>query len=196
MELASRLRNLGFSVKAPALDQGDFSSLTITRQLQYLESLVGVGPVSLIGSSLGGYLAALFAARHKQVCRLILLAPAFDFFRLWQAELGPDRLSQWRQTGSIRVFHYGAAREVPLKFDLMADAEQYEAFPDFQQPALIFHGERDAVVPIDLSRRFVADHPNARLIELSSGHELTDVLDPIWQHSKDFLLETESGNRC
>jgi len=196
--LGDRLRSAGFDVDVPSLDEGDFSHLTISRQLRFLESLVAGNPVTLIGSSLGAYLAALFAARHKhkEVTRLILLAPAFDFFRLWQSELGPEGVSDWRQTGVIRVFHYGVGRELPLHFDFLQDAGQFESFPAFTQPALIFHGDRDPVVPIDLSRRFVANHSNARLITLSSGHELTDVLDPIWQHSKDFLEMTPWQNRC
>jgi uncharacterized protein len=96
----------------------------------------------------------------------------------------------------MRVFHYGAGRELPLHFDFLQDAAQFEPFPAFTQPALIFHGDQDPVVPIDLSRTFVDAHSNARLITLSSGHELTDVLDPIWQHSKDFLEMTPWQNRC
>jgi pimeloyl-ACP methyl ester carboxylesterase len=59
--------------------------------------------------------------------------------------------------------------------------------PDFSQPALIFHGIRDDVVPVASSRRFAATHPNARLRELDSDHELLDVLDGVIAESLPFL---------
>ena len=141
----------------------------------------------LIGSSLGGYLATLYAARHPEAARLILLAPAFAFHRLWTRELGKEKLDIWREKGSILIFHYGAGRDVPLAFDLMEDAARFEPFPDFEQPGLIFHGSKDTVVPLRLSAGFAAAHPNIRLVGLNSGHELTDVLEEIWQASTDFV---------
>jgi hypothetical protein len=36
------------------------------------------------------------------------------------------------------------------------------------------------LVPLANSARFVAEHKQARLVEVDSGHELTDVLDEIW----------------
>jgi hypothetical protein len=78
------------------------------------------------------------------------------------------------------VYHYGAGRELPLGYSFLEDAEQYEAFPDVQQPCLIFHGASDPVVPIEYSESFEKMRPNTALIRLQSGHELTDVLEEIW----------------
>jgi dipeptidyl aminopeptidase/acylaminoacyl peptidase len=44
---------------------------------------------------------------------------------------------------------------------------------------VILHGVRDDVVPIETSRRFVADRPHVRLIELDDGHELLATLPEI-----------------
>src|SRR5690348_17748458 len=55
-----------------------FEHLTISGQLGVLERTLQNEPVRLIGSSMGGYLAALYAARHPEVDRLVLLAPALD----------------------------------------------------------------------------------------------------------------------
>jgi uncharacterized protein len=185
--LAARLRRLGFSVDIPALDEGDFERLTITRQLEFVRPSIEKGRLSVIGSSLGGYLAALLAARYSNIDRLVLLAPAFGFHRLWIHELGPERLADWREQDALNIYHYGAGREVPLRYDLMRDAEQYPPFPDFQQPALILHGENDHVVPIELSEDFLAAHPNCRLRRFPSGHELTDVLEDMGPPIESFL---------
>ena len=65
--------------------------------------------------------------------------------------------------------------------------ENFPGFPDFRQEALIFHGTGDAVVPVELSREFVASRPNARLREMDSDHELLDVLDVITGEAVPFL---------
>src|ERR1700678_4151148 len=77
---AERFGARGVPFVAPRLDEGDFEGLTISGQLKVVEKAVGEGPVVLMGSSLGGYLAALYAARHREaVEKLVLLAPAFQF---------------------------------------------------------------------------------------------------------------------
>jgi pimeloyl-ACP methyl ester carboxylesterase len=136
---------------------------------------------------MGGYLAALYAARHPEVERVVLMAPAFDFHDRWIAWHGPEKIDRWLRSGQIDVFHYSAGREVPLSSRLITDARQYEPFPDVRQPALIFHGRRDDVVPIELSERFAAMRPNAALRALDSDHELGDVLETMWRETSAFL---------
>jgi hypothetical protein len=75
-----------------------------------------------------------------------------------------------------------------LHFGLFEDARRYAANPDFLQPGRIFHGARDEVVPIGLSRAFAASHPNVRLTELDSDHELLNVLDDIVAAAVPFLI--------
>jgi pimeloyl-ACP methyl ester carboxylesterase len=60
----------GTSLEVPDLTEGNFEQLTITSQLKVLEQLAGGDPVSLIGSSMGGYVAALYASRHPEVLPL------------------------------------------------------------------------------------------------------------------------------
>jgi pimeloyl-ACP methyl ester carboxylesterase len=185
---AEKLAALGFAVEVPDLAEGDFEGLTITRQLAVVERLGRRERVIVIGSSLGGYLAALYAARHPEVDRLILLAPALRFHRLWSDEFGPDRLRLWREKGRIPVFHYGAGCSRLIGYQLMEDASRFEPNPQFSQPCLICHGTADPLVPIAQSVEFAATHANVRLIRLASGHELTDVLDEIWEKSEKFLV--------
>lgn len=178
----------GAVVDVPDLANGDFEGLTLTGQLAIVDHAAAGEPVSLIGSSLGGYLAALYAARHPEVQRLVLMAPAFGFARRWAERLGGAQMAAWRHSGSLEVFHYGLNRTCKLGYQLMADAERYEDYPDFSQPALIFQGERDDVVPPRYSREFAAAHPNAGLEVLNSGHELLDVLDYMGPKTTEFLL--------
>ena len=102
---------LGIPITFRTLAEGNFERLTLERQLKFIEEQVGHEPVTLIGSSLGGYLATLLAAASPEVRKLVLLAPAFGFYDLWIAELGPERLENWKRNGTITVFHYGLGRE-------------------------------------------------------------------------------------
>ncbi len=175
-------------MEIPDLAEGDFEGLTLSKQLALIERLGRHEPAIVIGSSLGGYLAALYAARHQEVDRVILLAPALRFHALWTTEFGPDRLRLWKEKGSIPVFHYGTGRPQLIGYQLMEDAARFEPEPQFSQPCLIFHGDSDPLVPVAQSVKFAAAHPNVHLIRLASGHELTDVLDKIWDESERFLL--------
>jgi len=184
------LASLDYRVDVPDLAPGEFKDLTLSAGLRVLEELACGEPVILMGSSMGGYLAALYAARHPEVERLILLAPAFGLYQLWIEELGPTRLAEWKHNGTLPFFHYAAQREMQLGFQFLEDAGRFEPFPDVRQPVLIFHGEQDAVVPLQQSLAFVNAHPNARLVSLKSGHELTDVMPAMWDGSRIFLAES------
>jgi hypothetical protein len=184
-----RLQAAGAQVDIPDLAAGDFEHLTISNQLAVIERAVSAGPVSLMGSSMGGYLAALYAARHPEaVTRMVLLAPAFGFARRWPERLGAEQVEQWRSTGSMEVFHYGDGRARGLSYALLEDGARYEDYPDFGQPALIFHGAGDEVVPARYSEEFARTHSNAALEVLDSGHELLNVLDYMAPKVERFLL--------
>src|SRR5262249_25771607 len=118
-----KLLQEGYRVEIPRLDEGRFESLTITGQLAVVDQTVGEEPTILFGSSLGGYLAALYAVRHPQtVTALVLLAPAFQFPRRWRERYTAEELIRWKQTGVTPVFHYGENRELNLGYQLMEDS--------------------------------------------------------------------------
>ncbi|MGI8988593.1 MAG: YqiA/YcfP family alpha/beta fold hydrolase [Bryobacteraceae bacterium] len=187
---AARLAELGIPLQIPDLARGDFEHLTITGQLEAVDKAVGGGPATLIGSSMGGYVAALYAARHGKVDRLILLAPAFGLSARWASVLGEQRSREWERTGWLNVYHFGDGRERKLSLALCEDGRQYEEYPDFPQSALIFHGRSDAVVPFENSVRLARGRANVKLEPLDSDHELLDVLPEIWSLSGTFLLAT------
>lgn len=172
--LAERLAASGVALEIPDLNGGDFERLTITGQLERVEKAAAGEPVCLIGSSLGGYLAALYAARHPEVTRLVLLAPAFGFARIYLATIGPELAREGERTGWLPVY------ERRVWWGLIEDARGYEEFPDVTQPTQIIHGLRDEVVPAASSEEFVRRHPQARLQLVDDDHELLASVDVIW----------------
>ena len=172
----------------PDLSDRDFFGLTITKQLDVVRRAAGRSRVAVIGSSLGGYLAALYAARHSsEVERVVLMAPAFHFAERWAESLGSAKVASWEATGRLAMFHYGDQEEAALGWGLMEDARRYEAEPDVKQPCLIFHGVNDDVVPVELSQEFAKGRPNVRLMELNSDHELLNVTGTMWEETQKFL---------
>ena len=80
--LGERLQERGLQFLAPDLNFPDFSTLTVTRMLEQTRALLdqAKAPVTLIGSSLGAFVAVNAAAQWPElVGKLILMAPALDF---------------------------------------------------------------------------------------------------------------------
>jgi uncharacterized protein len=183
----SRFADAGVSLEIPDLVEGDFEHLTISGQLKVIERTVRGEPVVLIGSSMGGYLAALYASQHREVSKLVLMAPAFRFIERWPDDLGPERARLWQETRRLNVFHYGEKREMHIGWGLIEDGRKYDPIPNFTQPALIFHGTGDEVVPPSFSEEFASKHPNVTLRLLKSDHQLTDQTDVMWAEICTFL---------
>ncbi len=180
---------VGIPLEVPDLNQGDFSHLTITRQVSQVEAIVSSSetPVTLIGSSLGGLTSAWLGQRHSQVQRLVLLAPAFDFLAHWLPQLGEEKLRQWQISGYFPVYHYTEKRSLPLHYKFVEDARQYqETQLSRPVPTLILHGRQDEVIPIEASRNYARMRPWVHLIELDSDHALTDVMPQIWEAIQGF----------
>jgi pimeloyl-ACP methyl ester carboxylesterase len=182
-----RFEELGIAMRIPDLSEGNFEGLTISGQLRVMERVAVGDDVFLIGSSMGGYLAALYAARHPQVKKLVLLAPAFGFARRWPLMLGEEKVAEWRRSGWLPIYHYGDKMQRRVGYELLKDAEKYEDYPEISQPALVFHGRLDNVVPVEYSEEFAARHPQVSLRVMESGHELIDVLEEMWREIVRFL---------
>jgi pimeloyl-ACP methyl ester carboxylesterase len=173
----------------PDLNQGDFSHLTLSRQLQQAASLLPSAPtpVTVIGSSFGGLAAAWLGEKHPQVQRLVLLAPAFGFLAHWLDKLGSETVRKWQESGYFSVYHYGEKQSLPLHYQFVANLRQYtEVQLQRSLPTLILHGCYDEVIPIECSRDYARQRPWVELIELESNHSLTDVLPEIWQAIQNF----------
>ncbi|MGI5861090.1 MAG: YqiA/YcfP family alpha/beta fold hydrolase [Myxococcales bacterium] len=183
-----RLEALGLELLAPELDEGDFEHLTLSRQLQLVERLCARAerPLVLIGSSLGAYLAALYAARFP-VAALVLMAPAIDFARRLRERLGEQAIERWRERGTMQFFHYARGRDMPLGWELFADAARHDPRPMVRAPTLVLHGRRDEIVPLDVIEGWTGGLPRARLEVLDSGHELTEVADLLFERARSFL---------
>jgi pimeloyl-ACP methyl ester carboxylesterase len=167
-----------------------FERSTPSSMLAEAETLLAAspGPHAIVGSSLGGWLAALAASRLPSVERLVLLAPAFRLHERWKARLGPADLERWRREGSVEVHHHAENRPRRIGWSFFEDAARWPPFPVVGVPALCIAGRRDDTVPVEDVEAWVARTPGARLEVVDDGHELTGSLERIVALTRDFLL--------
>jgi pimeloyl-ACP methyl ester carboxylesterase len=184
-----RLKAQGVEVTTPDFNEPDFATLTMTRMLGRVDRAIGGGPATLMGSSLGGSLAILAAARFgPRVDRLVLMAPAVMFAKPGHHLLPPERVDEWRRAGALPFFHYGYNEPRPLNFSFHEDMLQYDTFnAPFAQPTLIFQGLRDTSVDPKTVEAFARTRPNVTLSLLDDDHQLMASLPRMWDAVQDFL---------
>ena len=191
---AGRLAARDISVTVPDLNEPDFSTLTVSRMLGQVSELIArsAGPVSVVGSSLGGFVAVQAARQHPdRITRLVLLAPALDFDGNRLAELGDRGLDAWKSSNQLPVFHYGYGRMMTVHYGLYADAQRYNAFETtLSQPVQIFQGLHDTSVEPRTVERWAATRPNVDLHMLDDDHQLLKSLETIWAEMEGFLQLT------
>jgi pimeloyl-ACP methyl ester carboxylesterase len=188
---AERLGERGVTVHCPDFNEPDFATLTLTRMLKQLgDALTRVqGPVTLMGSSLGGTLAVLAASRFaSRVDRLVLLAPAVMFAKPGHHLLPPERVDEWRRRGALPFFHYAYNEERLLNVEFYEDSLIYDAFgAAMPQPALIFQGLRDMSVNYRTVEAFANARPNVTLSLLDDDHQLISSLPRMWNDVAPFV---------
>ena len=189
---AEKLASKGINMVTPDLNEPDFSTLTVSRMLKQAGDAIDAagGPLALIGSSLGGFVAVQVALAHAvRVQRLVLLAPALDFDGNRLSELGDRGLDEWKASNRLEVFHHAYGRLIPVHYELYADACRYSAFDAaLTQPVQVFQGRRDTSVDPDTVERWAGARPNVELHMLDDDHQLLGSLTEIWEQMERFLL--------
>jgi len=192
-----RFAEVGVPLVAPDLNAPDFGTLTVTRMLDEVGDVLAQGPpgpVVLMGSSMGGYLAWLSAARlaavlpHHPIAKLVLLAPALTFGRNREEDFGPGAVDAWERTGTREFFHHGENAPRQLHYEFYRDALAYPAsHAQVQVPTLIFQGMLDDVVKPQGVIEFCQGRANVSLRLLQDGHQLLAHLDEMWLETRTFL---------
>lgn len=186
-----------FDYRGHGQSDGDPASFTLTDWLHDILLILDstAGPVILVGSSMGGWLATVAATRrHTKIKGLLLLACAPDFIQ----ELVLPRLSKgelWDlQQGQIVNLPNDYDEPYPLTQALLDSAEDVSVFKprvldrttgidgesnpgQLQCPIRLIHGSNDADVPYELSIRLMNEfkHAQAQLTLLhQADHRLSD----------------------
>lgn len=135
---------------------GHFPDITFTQEVDDLASAVrwvrehGGGPVGLLGSSMGGAVALLYAARDPGVRAVVTLAAvAFPGRLVERMEVLKRKMEAWKAEGH----RFGAEGEVGESFCRDAALQDVPgATGKLSAPVLILHGALDDVVPVSDAR--------------------------------------------
>ena len=112
IRLGASLSRAGFAVlrfdfTGAGESTGDFESITCTRQVDDLEAAHdllkdrGVSRVGVVGSSMGGTTALMYAGAAEGVAALVTLAAPFDPRELIVRDFPPKAIAFWRAQGFI-----------------------------------------------------------------------------------------------
>eukprot|EP01097_Dermamoeba_algensis_P011304 TRINITY_DN873_c0_g1_i2.p1 TRINITY_DN873_c0_g1~~TRINITY_DN873_c0_g1_i2.p1 ORF type:complete len:220 (-),score=11.00 TRINITY_DN873_c0_g1_i2:98-757(-) len=187
----------GLVLHLPDLNQPSFSNLNCTKALEYLSGFLnnnGNGRKwCLIGSSLGGYMAARYAELNPtRVQKLVLLCPAFDVNSIWTGLCGAEKLALWESEGALS---FPDATGVPtlVNWSFLEDARRHPPFPKVLCPTLIIHGTKDNIVPIDSSRKYQRECSEVvQLVEVDDDHSLMSSLPMINTQTEEFFCLSQT----
>lgn len=154
---------LAFDYSGHGQSEGDFAEGTITDWREDVLSVIDTlteGPLVLVGSSMGGWLALLTAlARPDRVQALVLIAPAPDFTeKLMWPELSPEAQAEIMEKGVyMRPSEYGDP--YPITRALIKDGDQWSLLDGsiaFNGPVRILQGMRDEDVPWTHAQKLIS----------------------------------------
>jgi len=122
-------------------------------------SMLGQGPpVTIVGNSLGGWIAWLIAREFDSIDRLILIAPAFNMMGVRATDIPDQRRRDWIRLGSMPWDDDPLHKDWPLSWKWVEQSEAlWKTNLDRLRPVKtsILHGLEDTAIAPEGSRRFV-----------------------------------------
>jgi pimeloyl-ACP methyl ester carboxylesterase len=161
---------------------GQFADITYAGEVEDLSAAYAqmrrreTGRIAILGSSMGGTVALLFAAREPEVAGLVTLAAPLHPENFPKRILTPEHFQRWREQGFTV---YNGRR---LNLSLLEDLEKInvpEAARKIRCPVLILHGDADAVVPVEEAYELHACLATSKRLSIQRGadHRYSDPSD-------------------
>ena len=123
-----------------------------------LDSLKNSPPLTIVGNSLGGWIAWFLAQDRQEVERLVLIAPAFNMMGLRARSIDPGRCHEWHSGGWMPWDDDPLHKDWPLSWKWVEESEAYwKTSFDRLRPVStsILHGQQDSVILPSGSSHFV-----------------------------------------
>jgi alpha/beta superfamily hydrolase len=175
---------------------GKFEDITYSGEVEDLKAAYSLvrarhsGKTVILGSSMGGTVALLFAAQESTVAAVVTIAAPVHPEAFPRRVLGPARVQQWRDQGY--TFYNGQRINISLLHDLEA-INVPEAVTKITCPVLILHGDADGVVPVDEAHELYACLKACKRISILSeaDHRLSNpaTMQRAMMEALEWLIE-------
>lgn len=148
------------------------------------------GKIGVLGSSMGGTVALLFAAEEPGIAALVTIAAPVHPEAFPRRILNPEQLQRWRERGF--TFYNGQRLNLALLEDLET-INVLQAARKIACPVLIIHGDADKVVPVEEAQELNACLAGRKELMIMKGadHRLSDpvMMQQALTDAVDWLTE-------
>ncbi len=151
-----------YDVRGFGESEGSFTDYTLSDWIAdarlVLSMLRDGPPITIVGNSLGGWIAWLMAREFQEIERLILIAPAFNMMGVRAKSIDPKRRHAWQSAGWMPWDDEPAHRDFPLAWKWVEESEAYwKTSLHRLRPVstAILHGQQDSVILPQGSSQFV-----------------------------------------
>ena len=151
-----------YDVRGFGESEGEFTDYTLSDWVADARAVISMlkdGPrLSIVGNSLGGWIAWLMAQEFEQIDRLVLIAPAFNMMGLRARSIPVARRQVWHTAGWMPWDDEPSHKDWPLSWKWVEESEAYwKTSFDRLRPVrtTILHGLEDSVILPGGSRKFV-----------------------------------------
>ena len=163
---------LRFDFACSGESDGKFEDITYSGEAEDLQAAFDFmmrrrpKKVGVLGSSMGGTVALLFAAQEKKVEALVTIAAPLHPERFTERLLTLAAARQWRETGFI-LYH-----DKRLNVTLLDDLEKLDvagAARKVSCPALVIHGDCDDTVSVEEGHELYAALQGPKKLDILQG---------------------------
>ena len=151
-----------YDVRGCGESGGRFPDYTLSDWIQdarmVLDRLADGPPLTIVGNSLGGWIAWLMAQEYPLVEKLVLIAPAFNVMGVRVKSIERERRQVWHKTGWMPWDDEPAHRDFPIAWKWVEESEAYwkTNFARLRPVnTAILHGQHDTVILPQGSSQFV-----------------------------------------
>jgi putative redox protein len=146
--------------------------------------------VAILGSSMGGAVALLFAAGEKRVANLVTIAAPVHPEKLTEKLLTQEQVESWCRLG---FFLYHGKRINASFLDDLNKIDVPEAAKKISCPVLIIHGDADDTVPVGEAHELYSllRSPKKICILQGADHRLSDPfhMEEALKESVDWIIQ-------
>ncbi|MGE5216100.1 MAG: alpha/beta hydrolase [Chloroflexota bacterium] len=192
----SGVLTLRFDFSYVGESSGKFEEITYSGEVDDLQAAYALiqshrpGKTAILGSSMGGTVALLFAAQEPKVAGLVTVAAPLHPEKFPRRILTASQLQEWRERGFIS--YHGQRLNVSLLDDLDR-LNVPAAARNVSCPVLILHGDADEVVPVEEAYELSACLANSKRLSIlkDTDHRFSNpaVMQQAVEEALDWLMD-------